>query len=48
MFPIKVMFIKDFLRQNTAVLVVAGISLVISFLIAGSMGDSVWAPHRGR
>jgi hypothetical protein len=38
---------KDFLRNNAAVLVVAGISLAISFLIAGSTGD-VWAPHRGR
>jgi hypothetical protein len=39
--------IKDFLRNHAAVLFVTGISLTISFMVAGSV-DNVWAPHRGR
>ena len=39
--------IKEFLKDHAAVLTVAGISLAISFMIAGIADDS-WARMRGR
>jgi hypothetical protein len=41
--------VKELVRNNTAPLIVLGISLAISFLIAGAGVDNVWSgAHRGR